>query len=89
MNISIKTAYRIVKKYQEGKDPIYVPQYQDEEGDKWHNFTIPVRGRSGGRNTIYFNSKPEAMDFLDQQWAKEEVVVYYEDLIEVRLENAS
>ena len=71
MKVSIRTTYRIVKKTEDPEsDPIFIPQYQDEEtGEQWHNFKIPIRGRSGGYNTVYFYtlSNPDAYDDDDQQ----------------------
>jgi hypothetical protein len=82
MNTSIRTAYRVVKKYQENKDPLFIPQYQEEGSGDWNDFTTRTKGRAGGQNTISFHSKSDAIEFLDQQWAREAIVVYYENLTE-------
>jgi|688.fasta_scaffold113814_4 hypothetical protein len=87
MNTSIRTAYRVAKKYQDNKDPLFIPQYQEEGNESWHNFTVKIKGRAGGHNTISFHSKSDAIDFLNLQWAKETIVVYYEDLMGERDEN--
>ena len=77
MKVSIRTTYRIVKKTEDPEsDPIFIPQYQDEEtGEQWHNFKIPIRGRSGGYNTVYFYTLSKAMDYLKNQKALEDTVV--------------
>lgn len=77
MKVSIRTAYRIVKKVEDtDSDPIYIPQYQDEEtGEQWHSFRIPIRGRTGGHNTAYFYTLGKAMDYLNQKKATEDTVV--------------
>jgi hypothetical protein len=84
MKVSIRTAYRIVKKVEDPEsDPIFIPQYQEEEtGERWHSFRVPVRGRSGGANPVYFYILSKAIDYLERQKALEDVVVHYEDLIE-------
>jgi hypothetical protein len=77
MKVSIRTTYRIVKKT-EDKDsaPIFIPQYQDEEtGEQWHNFRVPIRGRSGGANPVYFYTLSKAMDYLSNQQSLEDTVV--------------
>ena len=77
MKVSIRTAYRIVKKTEDPEsDPIFIPQYQEEEtGEQWHIFKIPLRGRSGGYNTVYFYTLGKAMDYLNHQKATEDTVV--------------
>ena len=77
MKVSICTAYRIVKKTEDSKsDPIFIPQYQDEEtGERWHNFKVPIQGRSGGYNTVYFYTMSKAMDYLENQKALEDTVI--------------
>jgi hypothetical protein len=88
MKVSIRTAYRIVKKTEDPEVPIFIPQYQDEEtGGQWHNFEIPIKGRSGGSNTVYFYVLSKATDYLERQKALEDVVVHYEDLIDYWTEN--
>ncbi len=89
MKVSIRTRYRIVKKTEDkDSDPIFIPQYQEEEtGEKWHNFRVPVRGRSGGANPVYFYVPSKATDYLERQKALEDVVVHYEDLIDYWTEN--
>jgi hypothetical protein len=83
MKVSIRTAYRIVKKTEDPEsDPIFIPQYQDEEtGEQWHNFRVPVKGRSGGANPVYFYVLSDAINYLGIQKRLEDVVVHYEDLI--------
>ena len=75
MKVSIRTTYRIVKKTEDkDSDPIFIPQYQDEEtGEQWHNFRVPVG--SGGANPVYFYTMSKAMDYLENQQALEDVVV--------------
>jgi hypothetical protein len=77
MKVSIRTAYRIVKKTEDPEsDPIFIPQYQDEEtGEQWHNFRVPLKGRSGGHNTVYFYTLSKAMDYLSNQQSLEDTVV--------------
>ena len=82
MKVSIRTAYRIVKKTEDPEVPIFIPQYQDEEtGEQWHDFRIPIKGRSGGYNTVYFYVLSKATDYLERQKALGDVVVHYDDLI--------
>ena len=82
MKVSIRTAYRIVKKVEDPEVPIFIPQYQDEEtGEQWHDFRIPIKGRSGGYNTVYFYILSKATDYLERQKALGDVVVHYDDLI--------
>jgi len=89
MKVSIRTAYRIVKKTEDPEsDPIFIPQYQDEEtGEQWHDFRIPIKGRSGGYNTVYFYVLSKATDYLERQKALGDVVVHYDDLIGLWTEN--
>jgi len=77
MKVSIRTTYRIVKKTEDkDSDPIFIPQYQDEEtGEQWHNFKIPIKGRSGGANPVYFYTMSKAMDYISSQQALEDIVV--------------
>ena len=80
MKVSIRTAYRIVKKTEDPEsDPIFIPQYQEEGSDEWHIFKIPLNGRSGGYNTVYFYVLSKAVDYIERQKALEDAVVYYED----------
>jgi hypothetical protein len=82
MKVSIRTAYRIVKKVEDPEDdPIFIPQYQEEGSEDWHNFRVPLKGRSGGYNTVYFYILSKATDYLERQKALEDVVVHYDDLI--------
>jgi hypothetical protein len=88
MKVSIRTAYRIVKKVEDPEVPIFIPQYQDEEtGEQWHDFRIPIKGRSGGYNTVYFYVLFKATDYLERQKALGDVVVHYDDLIGLWTEN--
>jgi hypothetical protein len=88
MKVSIRTAYRIVKKVEDPEVPIFIPQYQDEEtGEQWHDFRIPIKGRSGGYNTAYFYILSKATDYLERQKALGDVVVHYDDLIGLWTEN--
>jgi len=76
MKVSIRTAYRIVKKTEDPKsDPIYIPQYQEEGSEDWHNFTVRINGRGFGYNTVYFYTLGKAMDYLNHQKAIEDTVV--------------
>jgi hypothetical protein len=80
MKVSIRTAQRIVQHTEDkDSDPIFIPQYQEEGSDKWHNFTVRINGRGFGVNTVYFYTLTKAKDFLDLQTATEDVVVHYED----------
>jgi hypothetical protein len=82
MKVSIRTAYRIVKKTEDPESCIFIPQYQDEEtGEQWHDFRIRIKGRSGGYNTVYFYVLSKATDYLERQKALGDVVVHYDDLI--------
>jgi len=84
MNPVIRTAYRVVKQTEEGDDfSIFIPQYQQEEtGEQWHTFTVPIKGLSGGRNTVYFYVLSKALAFIKQQKATADEVVHYEDLVD-------
>jgi hypothetical protein len=79
MKVSIRTTYRIVKKTEDkDSDPIFIPQYQDEEtGEQWHNFRVPVG--SGGANPVYFYTLSKAMDYLESKKALEDTVVFLQD----------
>jgi hypothetical protein len=80
MKVSIRTAYRIVKKTEDPEsDPIYIPQYQEEGSEEWHNFRIPLKGRSGGYNTVCFYVFSDAINHLDLQKRLQDVVIYFED----------
>ena len=80
MKVSIRTAYRIVKKVEDPEDdPIYIPQYQEEGSEEWHTFKNRIHGKGGGYNTVYFYTLTKAKDFLDLQIVLEDVVVHYED----------
>ena len=79
MKVSIRTAYRIVKKTEDPEsDPIFVPQYQ-EEGDPpttFHNFRAFKSGRSGGHNDIYFSNLEDAIICVRASQAIEDKVVW-------------
>jgi hypothetical protein len=80
VKVSIRTAHRIVKKTEDPEsDSIFVPQYQEEGSEDWHNFRIPIKGRGAGYNTVYFYVLSKAIDYLELQKALEDAVVYYED----------
>ena len=80
MKVSIRTAYRIVKKTENKYcEPIFIPQYQEEGSEEWHTFDNYVG--SGGYNPVYFYVLSKAIDYLNHQKAIEDVVVHYEDLI--------
>jgi hypothetical protein len=81
MKVSIRTAYRIVKKTEDPEVPIFIPQYQEEGSEDWHNFRVPVKGRSGGANPVYFFVLSKATDYLERQKALGDVVVHYDDLV--------
>jgi hypothetical protein len=88
MKVSIRTAYRIVKKAEDPEDdPIFIPQYQEEGSEEWHDFRIPIKGRSGGYNTVYFFVLSKAIDYIERQKALGDVVVHYDDLIGLWTEN--
>jgi hypothetical protein len=90
MKVSIRTAYRIVKKTEDPEVPIFIPQYQDEEtGEQWHNFKVPVRGRSGGANPVYFFTFAQARRYIDHQIATRDVIIYYDDEYGEWVENPS
>jgi len=84
MHPVIKTAYRVVKQTEDlGCEPIFIPQYQQEEtGEQWHTFTVTVKGRSGGHNTVYFYVLSKALAFIKQHKATADEVVHYEDLVD-------
>jgi hypothetical protein len=78
MKVSIRTAYRIVKKTEDPEsDPIFIPQYQEEGSEEWHTFYNYISG--GGRNMVYFYVLSKAIDYLNHQKVLEDVVVHYED----------
>jgi hypothetical protein len=82
MKVSIRTAYRIVKKVEDPEDdPIFIPQYQEEGSEEWHDFRVPVKGRSGGANPVYFYVLSKATDYIERQKAQGDVIVHYDDLI--------
>ena len=82
MKISIRTAYRIVKKTENpDSDPIYIPQYQEEGSEDWHNFPHPIKGLVSGANPVYFIFLSKALEYIIQQKALEDVVVHYEDVL--------
>jgi hypothetical protein len=74
MKVSIRTAYRIVKKTEDPEsDPIYIPQYQEEGSEEWRTFYNYISG--GGRNMVYFYTLGKATDYLNHQKATEDTVV--------------
>jgi hypothetical protein len=80
MKVSIRTAYRIVKKTEDPEsDPIFIPQYQEEGSEDWHNFTVHIQGRGHGYNTIYFYIPAKARLFIEDQKALQDVLIYCED----------
>jgi hypothetical protein len=80
MKVSIRTAYRIVKKTEDPEsDPIFIPQYQEEGSEDWHTFNTHIHGKGGGYNTIYFYTLNKAGEFLVGKIATEDVVVHYKD----------
>ncbi len=88
MKVSIRTAYRIVKKVEDPEyDPIFIPQYQEEGSEEWHIFKVRINGRSGGYNTVHFFVLSEAIDYIERQKAQGYVVVHYDDLIDCWTEN--
>jgi len=88
MKVSIRTAYRIVKKTEDPEsDPIFIPQYQEEGSENWRNFRIFNKGT--GRNPIYFYVLSKAVDYRERQKALQDAVVYYEDKTREWSENAS
>ena len=80
MKVSIRTAYRIVKKTEDPEsDPIFIPQYQEEGSEDWHTFKNRIHGKGGGYNTIYLYTLTKAGEFLVGKIATEDVVVHYKD----------
>jgi hypothetical protein len=80
MKVSIRTAYRIVKKTEDPEsDPIFIPQYQEEGSEDWHIFKNRIHGKGGGYNTIYFYIPAKARLFIEDQKALQDAVIYYED----------
>lgn len=81
MKVSIRTAYRIVKHIEDNdpESPIYIPQYQEEGSEDWHNFTVRINGRGHGYNTVYFYVLSKAINYLERQKALQDVVVHYRD----------
>lgn len=78
MKVSIRTAYRIVKKTEDQDcEPIFIPQYQEEGSEEWHTFMVQV-GRNRG-NPVYFYVFSDAINHLDLQKRLQDVVVHYED----------
>jgi hypothetical protein len=74
MKVSIRTAYRIVKKTEDPEsDPIFIPQYQEEGNEDWHTFDNYIGG--GGRNMVYFYTLGMAMDYINYQKSTEDTVV--------------
>jgi hypothetical protein len=80
MKVSIRTAYRIVKKTEDPEsDPIFIPQYLEEGSEDWLTFRVQIKGRSGGANPVYFYVLSDAINHLDLQKRLQDVVVHYED----------
>ena len=80
MKVSIRTAYRIVRKTEDPEsDPIFIPQYQEEGSEDWHTFKNRIHGKGGGYNTVYFYVLSKAIDYLEHQKALQDAVVHYED----------
>ena len=80
MKVSIRTAYRIVKKTEDPEsDPIYIPQYQEERSEEWHTFMVQVGVGAG--NPVYFYVLSDAINYLGIQKRLGDVVVHYDDLI--------
>ena len=80
MKVSIRTAYRIVKKTEDqDSDPIFIPQYQEEGSEDWHTFKNRIHGKGGGYNTVYFYLLSKAIDYLEHQKVLQDAVVHYED----------
>ena len=80
MKVSIRTAYRIVKKTEDPEsDPIFIPQYQEEGSEDWHDFPHPIKGLVSGANPVYFYVLSKAVEYLTHQKALQDVVVHYED----------
>jgi hypothetical protein len=80
MKVSIRTAYRIVKKAEENCEPIYIPQYQEEGSEDWHDFPHPIKGLVSGANPVYFYVLSKAIDYLNLQKRLQDVVVHYEEV---------
>ena len=90
MKVSIRTAYRIVKKTEDHEsDSIFIPQYQEEESEDWHIFKNRIHGKGGGYNTIYFYTFVQARRYIDHQIATQDVIIYYDDESGEWVENAS
>jgi hypothetical protein len=90
MKVSIRTAYRIVKKTEDPEsDPIFIPQYQEEGSEDWHSFKVPINGRSGGYNTIYFFTFVQARRYIDHQRATQDIIIHYDDEYGEWVENPS
>ena len=79
MKVSIRTAYRIVKKTEDPEVPIFIPQYQEEGSEDWHTFKNRIHGKGGGYNTVYFYLLSKAIDYLEHQKVLQDAVVHYED----------
>jgi hypothetical protein len=89
MKVSIRTAYRIVKKTEDPEVPIFIPQYQEEGSEDWYNFKVPINGRSGGYNTIYFYTFLKARRYIDHQKATQDIIIHYDDEYGEWVENPS
>jgi hypothetical protein len=75
MKTSIRTAYRVVITKNDGKN-YFVPQYQEENNPNFHNFRIPLSGRTGGHNDIYFDTLNDAQKFLETEETIEDRVAF-------------
>jgi hypothetical protein len=89
MKVSIRTAYRIVKKTEDPEVPIFIPQYQEEGSEDWYSFKVPINGRSGGYNTIYFYTFLKARRYIDHQKATQDIIIHYDDEYGEWVENPS
>jgi hypothetical protein len=89
MKVSIRTAYRIVKKVEDPEVPIFIPQYQEEGSEDWHIFKNRIHGKGGGYNTVYFFTFAQARRYIDHQIATRDVIIYYDDESGEWVENAS
>ena len=77
MQVSIRTAYRIVKVIKNG-ETCFVPQYQEETDLEctFHNFREEIHGRCGGYNDIYFSNLEDAIICVEANRALEDKVIW-------------
>lgn len=80
MKVSICTQYRIVKAIRNEKT-YFVPQYQEEGDPKtiFHNYRMPLSGRTGGYKDIYFEDEHEAWEFLVNAMLTADEVIILEE----------